>query len=159
VSLGAVLRCWHTSAYDTPSASSHGNSINGIAALMDDDSAGKLIRFLTMCLSSWGRDPEYYRMWGNLNLALNMWLYRRLVLDTDRRGTKRIIVMTDTQFRQCMTALSANSAYMDWLPGRLLSDRDRSPALRHIKATFQKRLADMNVNKVILPQPAWASSR
>lgn len=156
VSLGAALRCWFTSASDVPSGGS-GVSINQIASTLDNDSCGKMIRIMTTLFSAWGRDPEYYRLWGNLNVALCMWLYRRLVLDTSRKGNARVIVLSETQFKQAVMALSANQDYLDWLPGRLLNDRDRSPALHRIKQIFVRRLSENSSVKVVLPQPAWAS--
>ncbi len=86
VSLSAVLRCWSTSSFEVPSSSNSGVTITQAAQTLDGDSAGKLIRFMNLAHTAWGRDPEYFRLWGNLNLALCMWLYRRIVLDTVRRG-------------------------------------------------------------------------
>lgn len=158
VSLSAVLRYWQSSSYETPTSSSGGMSITQIATMFDGDEAAKLIRFLHLAVNAWGRDPEYYRLWGNLNLCLCMWLYRRVVLDTVRRGSARVAVLTESQFKQGLMSLSANSDYLDWLTGRLLSDRDRSPALARIKASFTRRLAD-TLGKFNLPQPAWSARR
>jgi|GEM_PF-2004507 len=160
ISLASVLRCWSTSALETPhnSTARHGG-ISQIAASMDADSAGKLIGFLELTLHAWGRDPEYFRLWGNLNLALCMWLYRRVVLDRVRdKGAARSVVLTREEFKQCLTALSANSSYLDWLQGRLLNDRDRSPGLTRIKAIFTRRLASTKTGIIKLPQPAWQAS-
>ena len=155
VSLSAVLRCWHTSEGDTPSSTAR-YGIAQIAAQLDGDSAGKLTGFLELALHAWGRDPEYYRLWGNINLALCMWLYRRTVLVRDqRKGTARSTVLTREEFRKCLMALSANSNYVDWLQGRLLNDRDRSPCLTRMKAIFMRRMLDERGEKIKLPQPAW----
>ncbi len=54
-------------------------------------------------------------------------------------------------------ALSADANYLDWLPGRLLNDRDRSPALQRIKTVFARRLSDTVTGKFNMPQPAWAA--
>jgi hypothetical protein len=155
VSIAGAIRCWHASSNETPTNSP--GSINTIAMALDGDSADKLIRFMHLAVAAWGRDPEYYRLWGSLNVALCMWLYRRVVLDTNRRAVARVAVLTDAQFKSAMTALSADSNYLDWLPGRLLNDRDRSPALVRIKHIFSRRLADNFPGKLHLPQPAWAS--
>lgn len=157
VSLAAVLRCWHTSSFEVPSGGNSGVTITQAAKMLDSDSAGKLIRFLTLAITAWGRDPEYFRMWGNLNVALCMWLYRRMVLDTVRRGNSRVTVLTDTSFKQGLMALSADSNYIEWLTGRLLNDRDRSPALARIKTIFARRLAETVTGKFNMPQPAWAA--
>lgn len=156
VSLSSVLRCWDTSGKEIPSSTATG-SINQVAALLDDENARNMIRFMTLAHQAWGRDPEYYRLWANCNLGLCMWLYRRLVLDTRRQGNYRVVVLKDDQFKKCLMALSTQGDYIDWLRGRLLNDRDRSPAYARIKSAFTRRLAEESPNKVVMPQPAWAS--
>lgn len=118
-----------------------------------------LTTFLTICHSAWGRDPEYFRLWGALNLTMCMWLWRRLVVDRDRPGGKRYAVLSVAEFKQCMMSLSADGDYLSWLPGRNMSDRDRSPCWSRLKAIFVKRLTDIygDRKKAVLPAPAWAS--
>lgn len=157
VGLSTVLRCWTTSANDTPSSSSSGITVSTMAHMLTEDESEKLIGFLTMAHDAWGRDPEYYRLWGNLNMALCMWLYRRLVLDTQRRGNYRVVVLTKQQFKSCLMALSANGSYLEWLQGRLLNDRDRSPGYVRMKQIFVRRLTEDSDTKINMPAPAWAS--
>ena len=157
VSLAQVVRCWFSSSNETPDNSGRGHSITSMATNITENSARELTRFMNLAHAAWGRDSEYYRLWGALNMGLCMWLYRRMVLDTDRRGGKRVSVLTDAQFKSCLMALSANSDYLDWLQGRLLNDRDRSPAMGRIKAVFARRLGDNTDIKPMLPQPAWSS--
>lgn len=157
VSLGSVARCWYAGNVETPSSSNNGMSVPSIAQNFNDDDAGKIVRFLDLAYAAWGRDPESYRLWGNCNLALCMWLYVRLVLNKDRRGNTRVVVLDDAQFKKCLMSLSADRNYVDWLQGRLLNDRDRSPALARIKQIFVHRLNQEGVGKKYnLPQPAWA---
>lgn len=155
VSLSATLRCWITSANEIPTSTAR-DTITQVAAMTDDTSARNLIRFLTIAHEAWGRDPEYYRLWANCNMGLCMWLYRRLVVDTTRRGNYRVVVLKEDQFKQCLMALSANASYLEWLRGRLLNDRDRSPGFARIKAIFTRRLAEDSANKIVMPAPAWA---
>lgn len=157
VSVASLLKCWNTSSHETPTNSNNGMSISSVAHALDEDSADNLIRFLRLAHAAFGRDPEYFRLWGNLNLALCMWLYRRLVLNTERKGNTRVSVLNDTQFKSCLMALSSKHDYLDWMQGRLLNDRDRSPCLGRIKQIFQRRLQESGVDKVVLPQPAWSS--
>lgn len=156
ISLSQVIRCWATSEGETPSTTQR-VGIATTAHQMDGDSVGKLIGFLELALAAWGRDPEYYRLWGNLNLALCMWLYRRVVLvrAEARKGTARSVVLSREEFKQCLMALSASSNYLDWLQGRLLNDRDRSPGLTRIKAIWVRRLESMGKDKTKMPAPAW----
>lgn len=157
VSMSAALRCWNASIGETPAASG-GLSAAGLSQTIDQKSAQELIVFLRAAEEAWGRDPEYYRLWGNLNLTVCMWLWRRLVLDTDRK-TKRIVVLTPRQFKQCLMALSAETRYVDWLQGRSLGDRDRSPCYMRLKQIFVNRLAQESnaKSKPMMPAPAWAS--
>jgi hypothetical protein len=157
VNLATLLRCWQASYSEVPNNSNSGRTITQIATDMDNESAGNLIKVLNVMVNAWGRDPEYYKLWGNLNLTICLWLYRRLVLDTVRKGSARVIIMTETQFKQCLMALSADSHYVMWLQGRLLNDRDRSPALQRIKTIWSRRLIEGGTPKPNLPSPNWAS--
>jgi hypothetical protein len=157
INLATLLRCWQASYSEVPNNSNSGRTITQIATGMDNESAGNLIKVLNVMVNAWGRDPEYYKLWGNLNLTICLWLYRRLVLDTVRKGSARVIIMTETQFKQCLMALSADSHYVMWLQGRLLNDRDRSPALQRIKTIWSRRLIEGGTPKPNLPSPNWAS--
>jgi len=157
VNLATVLRGWDKSSTETPSGSSRGLSITQVASAQDNTSTANLIKVMSLMDNAWGRDPEYYKLWGNLNMTICMWLYRRMVIDTTRKGGARVSVLSDTQFKHCLMALSANSSYLDWLVSRTLNDRDRSPALSRIKTIFTRRLIEDGMTKPYLPQPAWSS--
>lgn len=100
-----------------------------------------------------GRDPEYHRLWGSLSLTLTFWLYRRLVVTQFSQKTPKL---TREQFTRCLQSLSADSIFVDWLHGRLLSDRDRAPCLNRMKTIFAQRLFAELGRKVVLPAPAWS---
>lgn len=158
VSMSALLRCWNSASYETPAGSNSNLGAAALAQTIDGLSIQNLIAFLATAHAAWGRDPENYRLWGNLNMALCMWLWNRLVIDRDRAGNKRYCILTITSFKHCLMSVSADNDYLAWLPGRTLSDRDRSPCFTRIKAIFVKRLAsENNGKKLMLPQPAWAS--
>lgn len=161
LSMNAVLRVWHGSARETPVGGGIGASITHIAHTMEPESVDNLIKFLLTAHAAWGRDPEYYRLWGNLNLGLCMWLWRRLVIVGAHRGAKRAISLNVGQFRQCLMSLSASESYLEWLVGRTLSDRDRSPGYQRIKDIFAKRLMEQSSDgkKPMLPAPTWFSRR
>jgi hypothetical protein len=131
------------------------------AKSLDQASVQNLIAFLSTAHSAWGRDPEYYRLWGNLNLSLCMWLWNRLVIDRDRSGAKRYSVLNIPEFKKCLMSLSADSNYVAWLLGRNLTDRDRSPCYRKIKDVFVRRLAEdrkaETEKRPSLPSPVWVS--
>lgn len=156
--MSAVLRCWNGSAGETPTSNAAGQSVAQIAEAMDATSVSNLIAFLSTAHAAWGRDPEYFRLWGSLNLTICMWMWRRLVIDRDR-GVKRSVVLTIGQFKQCLMSISADGHYLDWLVGRMLSDRDRGPCYAKVKTIFARRLMDESKHKKkpMFPQPAWAS--
>lgn len=157
LSMSALLRCWSAATGETPTAGG-GGSASTLAQSIDQASQQNLIVFLATAHSAWGRDPEYHRLWGNLNLAVCMWMWNRLVIDRDRSGNKRYAVLTVTEFKKCLMSVSAESDYLAWLPGRNLTDRDRSPCYSRLKTTFQRRLQEeMKGKKFLLPTPAWAS--
>lgn len=158
VSMSALIRSWSASGYETPAGSNAGVSAATLAQSIDQGSLANLIAFLSTSHAAWGRDPEYYRLWGNLNLTLCMWLWNKLVIDRDRFGTKRYVVLNIPEFKRCLMSVSADADYLSWLPGRNLTDRDRSPCYIRLKSIFARRIADDNKGKKpALPSPAWAS--
>ncbi len=163
VSMSTLLKCWSGSRQETPATAGSSGTTIEIAHALDSDPAryNELAAFLSVAHAAWGRDAENYRLWGSLNLIICMWLYRRIVLDKDRAGAKRTVVLSLDMFRKCMMQLSADANYVDWLVGRNLGDRDRSPAYSRVKAAFALRLKIEGGTsaKVLLPQPAWASNR
>lgn len=158
LSMSAVLRCWAGSITETPGPSG-GKSALHLAEELDDLGAQNLVAFLSIARAAWGADAEYFRLWGNLNLTVCMWLYRRLVMDRDR-GVRRYVVLSPDQFRKCLMAASAAPDYLDWLTGRLMGDRDRSPCFMRLKGIFQNRLRQDSrdpTKKPMMPAPGWVS--
>jgi len=158
LSMSAVLRCWAGSATETPGGSG-GKSALHLAEELDDLSAQNLVAFLQIARAAWGADPEYFRMWGGLNLTMCMWLYRRLVMDK-ARGVKRYVVLSPDIFRKCLMSASASAEYLDWLTGRMMGDRDRSPCFTRLKGIFVNRIRQESrdpTKKPIFPLPGWAS--
>lgn len=153
LSMSALLRCWYGSVPDVPAGG--GTSALRLATTLTNDDADQCSAFLNDAFRAWGRDQAYFRLWGNLNLTLCMWLHRRLVIASQAPGS-RVQRLSRDQFTKCMMSLSA-SDYVDWLLGRNSQTRDNSPAYMRIKAVFAKRLeADLG-HKVALPSPAWSS--
>ena len=158
LSMSALIRCWTASNYETPAASQNSMSSAGMAQQLETVSVQNLIAFLSTAHAAWGRDPEYFRLWSNLNLSLCMWLWNRLVIDRDRIGTKRYAVLSIPDFKKCLMSVSAEGDYLAWLVGRNLSDRDRSPCYARLKSIFVRRLSsESGGRKIALPSPAWAS--
>lgn len=69
-------------------------------------------------------------------------------------------MLTPEQFKRCMMSVSAARDYIDWLQGRNLTERDRSPAYVRLKAIFVERVAEEakgDRKRAVLPAPDWAS--
>lgn len=157
LAMSAAIRVWFGSASHTPTP---GPASTEALKQLDEKEARRICQVLTVCYEAWGADKENYRLWGTLNLSLVMWLWRRLVLQEGlpaKRGGVAITVLTPEQFRQCLMALSANHLYVEWLLGRGLRERDRSPAYVKIKSIFAGRLGGMGFGRPILPIVDWAS--
>lgn len=153
LSMSALLRCWFGSRGDTPAC--RGMSAPGLAAALTLEEADEIIEFVELAHRAWGRDQAYGRLWGNLNLTIVMWLYRRVVLNPSTAG--RAHKFTREHFTKCMMSLSASSDYLDWLVGRNSISRDNSPAYLRIKAIFVKRMETEVNGKIMMPQPAWSA--
>ncbi|MCK1671051.1 hypothetical protein [Bradyrhizobium sp. 150] len=158
LSMSVVVRCWFGSENETPTGTQSGKSSAVLAEMLTLSDASNLIEFLNIAHQAWGREPEYYRLWGAINLSLCMWLWRRLVVDTDRSGVRRYARLNATEFKNCLMALSADQNYLSWLVGRNSTDRDRSPCYTRLRTVISARLSHENGGKrVNLPSPAWWS--
>jgi hypothetical protein len=157
VSMSVLLRAWFSSINEVPTSSAPSATV--LAGMLDGNEADKLVVFMSIARSAWGEDPENFKLWSALNLTMSMWIWRRLVLDTDRRGGKRTVVLTPDDFRKCLMAVSADKHYLEWLHGRTVSEINRSPCYTRLKAIFTRRLQQdsKDPKKVALPTPSWAS--
>jgi len=153
VSMSMVVRAWFGSRTEVPAL-----AFSSTAAVeqLDETETGHLIDFLGLCFESWHRDPEYGKLWGALNVTLCAWLYRRVVIGAPGKGQSRSMKVTPEEFRRGLLALSAANEYLEYLVGRRISDKDRSPAYNRLKLILQRRYqADKNI-RLLLPSPAWA---
>lgn len=157
LSMSAVLRCWTSASKEVPQSGAGGSTMEIADALTPDD-VDPLIRFLGVAFGAWGKDASNYRLWGNLNLTMCMWLYRRMVVHAPT-AISRSLRVDDDEFTKCLMAVSADAAYAEWLVGRQLTERDRSPGYARVKAIFAKRL-ELTMGKAVkLPSPSWAGAR
>jgi hypothetical protein len=154
LSMSMVLRCWVASGRETPSV--HGATAVACAEQLIETECENLIKFLHIAMNAWGRDREFIRLWGALNFTLCAWLFRRMVLGEGSSPFTRTTRLTPESFQKCITGLSADSAYLDWLVGRNFGDRSRSPGLARMKTIFARRMVDQGIAKPMLPQPAWS---
>lgn len=150
VSASCVIRCWFGSGPEVPSIG--GSSASDVAENLSTEECTTLITFMELAFKAWGKDTSSHRLWGNLNMAICMWLYRRLVITPYSAATKKI---GNDLFLKCLMSLSADEEYCSWLVGRNLRDRDRSPTYQRIKGHFAKRIEMETGMKARLPSPAW----
>lgn len=158
VGMAAVMRAWSGSVYETPVSHRAGTTAAQLAKEIDDAEVANLCNFLHVAYAAWGHDVAYGRLWSALNLGLCMWLYRRIVMDTDR-SAKRSIVLNTEQFKKCLQSVSAADDYIDWLANRALNDHHRAPSYRRLKTLFSVRLREDGVSETPkFPGPAWAAN-
>lgn len=151
ISMSVVLRAWKSSATEAPSSA--GSSAVVCAETITEEESRQLVQFLLLARDAFGRDFEFRSLWSGINLVLCMWLYRRLVIVQYSPKTPRI---DGDVFKKCLMSLSAESQYLDWLVGRQLGERDRTPAYNRIKAVFVKRIGLETRKAVALPAPSWS---
>lgn len=153
LSMSAAIRTWRASSTEVPTSSVPG-SAQHIAVTLTTDDAEACAVFMNLCNKAWGRDIEYANLWKSLNLTISAWLYRRLVVTP---WSPRVPKLTRELYGKAMQSLSADTAYLEWLVGRQLSERDRSPAFNRMKKIIAKRLELELGKKILLPQPAWVA--
>jgi len=155
VSMSTLLRNWLGSTGDIPKLGGigGGGSTAGMVNRITSDDVRDMTDFLNLAYDAFGRDPEYSKLWGSLNILICMWLYRNIVLSA---YSAKSVQINKEQFKRCLMSLSASTHYLDWLVGRSTSERERSPAYSKIKAIFMKRIETDLGRKVSLPAPAWS---
>jgi hypothetical protein len=153
LSMSSLLRAWAGSASECPVGG--GKSALHLAEDLTHDDAENLCTALSILYSAWGNDVGYAKLWNGLNLILCFWLWRNTVV---KRYSPNTALLEKEQFKRCMMSLSADEKYLDWLLGRNMSDRDRSPAYSKIKAISIRRIHADTGKKVRLPKPDWCTS-
>lgn len=156
LSMSSAIRTWFGSGGLIPA--------NGPSALeivrkyLDKNQADMMISFYGAAMEAgWAHEP-FKRLWGSLNLGVNMWIYRRTVLgETMRFGTggHRPMVLTRDQYIVCMRSLM-EPEYMDWLVGRQLRYQDRVPCYNHIKERFTVALKPLGIEAPRFPMAQWS---
>lgn len=154
LSMSATLRCWAASAQEVPALS--GTAVEVAKRLGDDPgdplNVDSLITFLDLAWRAWGSDQAYHRLWTNLNVSLCMWIYQTTVVS---QFSTKSVRLTRELFTQCLMSLSADPAYISWIHGRHMNERDRSPAYKRIKDIFTRRIQEETGKKPFFPSPSW----
>lgn len=150
VSMSALLRCWFGSQPEVPSLG--GFTAKAVVESLTEEDVESMLKFCELARIAWGTAPEHHRLWLNLNLTVCMWLYRRLVITPYSANVKRI---SGDTFKKCLMSVAADGTYSDYLLGRNLRERDRSPTYSKVKAIFAKRIEEEEGYKPRLPSPDW----
>lgn len=153
VGMSQALRVWEGSGKESPSST--GTTAQQIANTFQPEHAEKLAAFLNVCRDAWGSDPEYARLWSSLNLSICAWMWRNMVTGQYSPRSSRLTV---ADFHKGMLALSAAGSYLEWLVGRQLSERDRSPCYNRVKLLIQDRIEATQHKKLTFPSPPWSVS-
>lgn len=153
LSMSAALRDWAGSSKETPSTGK--GAVTDLARGMSQGDAEELISFLKAAYEAWARIEDYFKLWGEVNLILCMWMWRRMVrVDVEKRSRlKKSSVLTRDQFVKGLRGLAGNDDYLDWLSGTRMGDKDRGNCYTRIRQTFINALGA----KIIFPQPTWYS--
>jgi hypothetical protein len=152
LSMSTFLRAWTGSRGETPTM---GVPAKEAVKSMDERDTDNAIEFASLAFSAWSRDREYFRLWGGANLSICMWIFRRMVLSESTSGTSRWTKLNKDQFRKGLLSLSAEPAYLDYLVGRNVGDRDRTPIYARVKTIMTKRMHDEIEGRIMFPQPPW----
>lgn len=154
LSMSQAIRAWNISSQDVPGSSA--DSAPAIVGHMCEHEVDNLIKYLTVCDQTWGRDPAYWPLWKMLNLTLVAWIYRRQVL-AQPPSTSKAKHIAGEYWPRMMMALSTDGHYLDWLTGRQLTDRDRSPAYQRCTTIMGQRYTELtNGIKMIWLRPPWS---
>lgn len=159
LSMSVALRVWFSSRSETPTPNTQGMSTRTIMETTDDETAERAILFFRTAHEAWGKDPENNRLWGGLNLTICAWIFRRQVMgEFMDNPNKRASKLTVVQFKKVLMALSADPNYADWLSGRVLSERDRSPCYKRIATIIRSRLQEDGDKNPRVLSPQWVSN-
>lgn len=158
LSMSAACRTWFGSGGLVPAA---GPRARECVKLLSDEQTAKLIDFYTACQEAGWVSEGTRRLWSTLNLGINQWLWRRVVLGDGPRhlkGGPLRMALTREQYVSCMKELTT-SDYGAWLSGRSLRYQDRNPAYSRIKELFTVRLARYGIEAPRFPMPTdWGST-
>ena len=153
LSMSVAIRAWFGALTDIPTWPSEASYelVTNLNKEMTED----LTFFMNLCHSAWGDEPRKAKLWGFLNLIVCAWLYRRLVLSPN---SSRSVKLTAKEFQACLVAIGNDQEYVDWLVGRNVAVRDRSPCYTRVKSIIVDYLAQANKGvRPSLPAPDWAA--
>ncbi len=151
LSMSTAMRVWIGSAAEAPRSGQTKAEV--LVDNLSEDSTDSMIEFMNTCYGAWKKDTINARLYGTLNLMLCAWLYRRTVIDG---YSARSVRMTKEQFRRCLMEVALDQTYLDWLVGRGLNERDRTPAYSRLRDCFVRSIQRDTGVRAAFPKPEWA---
>jgi hypothetical protein len=154
ISMSAAIRTWFGSGA-TPAT---GPECSRAQSYLDEGETKAIVAFFSSAEAAGWVDTNYTRLWGTLNIGINMWLYRKLVLGAANkfRGGGDFMALTGEQYVECMKELR-NLDYTKFLGSRALRYQDRAPTYDYIQELFLPALARMKIYGPKFPQPqGWS---
>jgi hypothetical protein len=153
LSMSTFIRAWTGCRGEIPRM---GLPAKEAVKAMDASDTDNAIDFAMLAFEAWRRDREFFRMWSGLNLVITMWLYRRMVLAEGMTAASRWTRLSRDEFRRGLMALSAEQSYLEYLFGRNVNDRDRTPTYSRAVQIMTKRYRAEGKSDIRFPRPAWA---
>lgn len=152
ISMSAAIRTWFGSGA-TPSS---GPNADRAAALLDEVQTERIVAFFRACAAAgWvNTDRMNERLWGTLNIGINMWLFRKFVYGTANKikGTRGATALSASQYAECMKDLR-NPDYFKFLGSRSLRFQDRRPTYDYVKELFEGGLMRCQIVGAEFPEP------
>lgn len=151
LSMSAAIRVW----FGSGAVPAGGPSADKAAALLDDEQARHIIGFFEACeAAGWvNQDKSNERLWSSLNIGINMWLWRAMVLGiSGRLRTAGCTALKATQYIECMKELR-NEEYLKFLYSRSLRFQDRVPTYEFMQELFLPALARCQIIAPKFPEP------
>lgn len=150
ISMSAAIRTWFGSGA-TPAT---GPECSRAASYLDETETARLISFFIACERAGWVDSMWPNLWGTLNIGLNMWLWRKLVLGKENkfRGGGDFMALTVQQYAECMKGLKTPE-YAKFLKSRALRFQDRLITYEYIQDLFMPELARQGIIGPKFPVP------
>lgn len=148
ISMSAAIRTWFGSGA-TPAT---GPECSRAASYLDAHETKNLIAFFTACEHAGWVDKNWPNLWGTLNIGINMWLWRKLVLGKENkfRGGSDFMALSAMEYAECMKGLK-NPDYAKFLKARSLRFQDREVTYDYIKELFLPELMRQEIKGAKFP--------
>lgn len=145
LSMATAARTWFGSGGVVPAA---GPVVADLTKFLTTEQCDLIVDFFKATAEAGWVNPSFARLWGALNLSINMWIWRRVVLgqfQTRFHGGIKPMVLTRDQFVGCMRTLPLNADYHAWLSGRTLRDRDRVPCYSRLQDAYRPAIKQLGI--------------